>query len=33
VRGKVAVRDGAFVGDPVGGRFLKRVASRAQGHP
>jgi len=29
VRGKVAARDGAFVGDPVGGRFLKRVPSRA----
>jgi len=29
VRGKVAARDGAFVGDPVGGRFLRRVPSRA----
>ena len=28
VRGKVAVRDGAFVGDPAGGRFLKRTPSR-----
>jgi dihydropyrimidinase len=29
VRGQVAVRDGAFVGDPARGRFLKRAPSRA----
>jgi dihydropyrimidinase len=29
VRGKVAVRDGVFVGEPARGRFLKRVPSRA----
>jgi len=29
VRGQVAVRDGAFVGDPARGRFLKRTPSRA----
>ena len=29
VRGKVAARDGAFVGDPARGRFLKRIPSRA----
>lgn len=29
VRGEVAVRDGAFVGDPARGRFLKRTPSRA----
>ena len=29
VRGKVVVREGAFVGDPVGGKFLKRTPSRA----
>lgn len=29
VRGQVAARDGAFVGDPTRGRFLKRTPSRA----
>jgi dihydropyrimidinase len=29
VRGKVAARDGNFVGDPKRGRFLKRIPSRA----
>lgn len=29
VRGQVAVRDGAFVGDPKRGRFLQRAPSRA----
>ena len=29
VRGTVAVRDGRFVGNPTGGRFLKRAPSRA----
>lgn len=29
VRGEVAVRDGAFVGDPTRGRFVKRPPSRA----
>jgi dihydropyrimidinase len=29
VRGQVAVRDGAFVGDPARGRFLRRTPSRA----
>jgi dihydropyrimidinase len=29
VRGKVAVRDGAFVGDPARGRFLRRTPARA----
>jgi dihydropyrimidinase len=29
VRGKVAVRDGVFVGEPARGRFLKRTPSRA----
>jgi dihydropyrimidinase len=29
VRGKVAARDGAFVGDPARGSFLKRTPSRA----
>ena len=29
VRGKVAVRDGVFVGDPARGQFLKRTPSRA----
>jgi dihydropyrimidinase len=29
VRGQVAVRDGAFVGNPAWGRFLKRTPSRA----
>ncbi len=29
VRGKVAARDGSFVGDPTRGRFLKRAPSRA----
>jgi dihydropyrimidinase len=29
VRGKIAARDGQFVGDPVRGRFLKRTPSRA----
>ncbi len=29
VRGKVTVRDGVFVGDPAGGRFLRRTPSRA----
>lgn len=28
VRGRVAVRDGTFVGDPAAGRFLKRTPSR-----
>jgi dihydropyrimidinase len=29
VRGRLAARDGAFVGDPTRGRFLKRTPSRA----
>jgi dihydropyrimidinase len=29
VRGRIAARDGKFVGDPVRGRFLKRTPSRA----